>query len=888
MKIIRISFDHRGYKSKPEDYEIGNISIRVGNNPILVDHNNVRKIINAIATKGHAFAPATFYEGLRKKDSFKQTQLFALDFDETLAFDKAIDRAKQYELPILFAYETLSSTNQNRFRIVFLNDISINKIKVAEIMQLALMTIYPEADKKCKDVSRMYFGGKSLLYYDESYSFITIESLFRNMTLYLKDQYGFTHYRRKVAEFARITGIRLNEKGLLDVSIIDNFAEDYGNNQNGKNLPISSIILSTNVRKLPNESYQINFGDNHINSYGKKKKTNYHSKYRSEDLIKISSNCRLYQEFESGSRILHHQELYGIATNLIQIGSGATKFKDIIKLHSYFDDRPKKYSAWDYYLHYFKNNGSGQYKPESCDGFCPHKDQCPHGVNILTTCIPKSGQMEKLAGHEKVYVTLEEAEEDFRQQFRKFMDSYKNKVYIIKAQTGIGKSKMILEEIASLLSQNPTLRIIIAVPTLALKKEICERARAMGIEIVESPSLREIEKELPAEVWDYIEKLYSSGRSPIPYLKKLISEDHPECAGLFKQYLRELEAFKNCEGCAITTHKMLQNMDFKKYDLIITDEDIIFGSVIQNKIDISISDLKKLYKKFAKIAPTSALTKKLCSALKKSDTDELFTLPKVNCDIAIENIPMGFDIPAFAAATHFVCRKATGDNDEDLQNDHISFLAPTKFRDNIKNTKCIMVSATVDETICGYYFGKENIEFYSCKEARYKGTLNQFYDKSMSRSCINKDIGIIGAIKRCTKFLHTISFKSLLKHYVLDMTFGNTAGRDFLKGQDLDVIGTPHQTEWIYKLCAFTFGLVFDEEARLKPGTTVEHNGYKFCFMTYADEVLRAIQFYIIESELEQAVGRARLLRENCTVNVFSNFPLSQAIMKESEYSKVN
>jgi hypothetical protein len=39
----------------------------------------------------------------------------------------------------------------------------------------------------------------------------------------------------------------------------------------------------------------------------------------------------------------------------------------------------------------------------------------------------------------------------------------------------------------------------------------------------------------------------------------------------------------------------------------------------------------------------------------------------------------------------------------------------------------------------------------------------------------------------------------------------------------------------------------------------------------------------MIESELEQAVGRARLLRENCTVDLYSNFPLRQAVMKETD-----
>ncbi|MCL2580774.1 MAG: hypothetical protein FWE32_12235 [Oscillospiraceae bacterium] len=153
----------------------------------------------------------------------------------------------------------------------------------------------------------------------------------------------------------------------------------------------------------------------------------------------------------------------------------------------------------------------------------------------------------------------------------------------------------------------------------------------------------------------------------------------------------------------------------------------------------------------------------------------------------------------------------------------------------------------------------------------------------MSRAHIAKDPVIIKKIKRWSGFKHTISFK---KYKMDDLYFGNAAGCDHMKGENIDVIGTPHQPEWIYKLFALSIGLDFDWEEKLKPHTTAAHNGYRYRFSTYNDERLRAIQFYMIESELEQAVGRARLLRKGCTVNLFSNFPLCQAVMKESAYAK--
>jgi hypothetical protein len=106
-----------------------------------------------------------------------------------------------------------------------------------------------------------------------------------------------------------------------------------------------------------------------------------------------------------------------------------------------------------------------------------------------------------------------------------------------------------------------------------------------------------------------------------------------------------------------------------------------------------------------------------------------------------------------------------------------------------------------------------------------------------------------------------------------------------MEGKDILVIGTPYHAEFLYKLVAFNMGISFDEDAEMK-AQLVTYNGYRFWFTTYDDENLRAIHFWMIESELEQAVGRARLLRNDCKVHLFSNFPLNQAIMKEFDYDK--
>ena len=54
----------------------------------------------------------------------------------------------------------------------------------------------------------------------------------------------------------------------------------------------------------------------------------------------------------------------------------------------------------------------------------------------------------------------------------------------------------------------------------------------------------------------------------------------------------------------------------------------------------------------------------------------------------------------------------------------------------------------------------------------------------------------------------------------------------------------------------------------------IEYNGFKFMFNCYDNLELRKIQLGLIESDLIQAIGRARTLRTDAKVEVYSSFPL--------------
>ena len=872
MDIIKVSLDVESCWAKPTGTKVAQISKRIGSSvKELCSPQDVQRFISSVGSGLRTFCPATFREGIRDKEHFEQQQAFALDFDNKnsknkVSFEQVKARADLYDLPMLFAYDTLSSVNHNRFRIVFLNDNPVTDIRVSELVLKGLTTIFPEADPCSKSPIQMYFGGENIIYTGVSRNScptINVESVVRNTVNFLEQKHGAKHYKPYVTMFYREAGISLDERGNPDISIIEDSAERPGAFV-GDNL--QNPIIYTKVGRKSPTLYGINFGGKCTRNLSGQKKSNYHRPYELSVLGDVREVCRLFRELHAGERRLSHMELFGIATNMVQIQKGEDKFKEILHTQSYYDNRLQKYSKWEQDLRRIKG-----YKPYSCSEYCPHSGTCPHGKNILSTAKIKYHQMERIANCENNLVDLDEAWHHFKKQFDLAIASEKSGWHIIKCQTAMGKTEVVTKFLPT-----TQLRVLVSVSTNRLKREVAERFKATGIDFVVSPSLHELKDEMPCFVWDEIEELLNTGKSPLSLINKAIREDDPECAKLFQTYKQEMKAFADSECHAITTHRRLTNMDVSKYDLVIVDEDIIYSTVIPSRGTVSISDLEKLKRKLAASDPLAAKIRKI---LKKAKKSEFFTLQKIDYRKAYADIKMAVNISALCSAEYFCFRDSS--LEDGLDKDCVSFINTVHFSEN---TKYIMLSATADKNICKYYFGEDNVIFYDCKEARIIGALNQYYDKSMSRSYIKEHPEIFEAIKKWSGFPYTISFKKFEHIYGGDLHYGNCAGCDTLKNENIDVIGTPHQPEWIYKLFAYSLGFYVD--CALKPNTKVEYNGCRFLFTTYDDETLRNIQFYMINSEIEQAVGRARLLRCDCTVNLFSNFPIRQANLKESEYDR--
>jgi hypothetical protein len=906
--------DYQQYISKPDKTDKTApqlLSRRIGKQVHqMQSRREIAHYIRSIGSKGQTFCPATFHNRWRQTKNFEQTQMFVLDFDGTIDMSAIYDRTEKYGLPIFFVYETFSSEDCDRFRVVFLYDSPVKDIKAAQIIQNSLMTMFPEADENCRDIVHMYYGGKNLIYQneylnsDDDIPLLNVEYTVRKMTQYLKTQYGHGKYLEHVNKFAATNGIALTDKKHLDVSVVKNTdtpsnptvscTEHTGatdpTNPNGNFLPKCIIINKpANGEKLPSISYVIKLSENNNGVNRSAEKTaKVRTPYRSDFLAKISTKCLLYREFEGGSRKLQHNELYGIATNLIHVESGDIKFNELLSAYPFYSDDANNCAKWKNDLLYMRRN---KYLPMNCDNFCPHHNTCPHSTNILSTVKPLSRTMEKIAGYVEEYHPLADVELDVKQKIRSAMNEHYTGWRIIKAQTAIGKTSIYLK-----LLKNTPKRILVVVPTIHLKNEVFAKAVSMGLDVIETPSLDEI-TEMPTDIRKHIKFLYTTGQHKLvqPYIREMATSG-VEC---LMDYIKHKEKCLKHKGHVITTHRMLMSLDKKaldEFDVVLVDEDIILKSVIPNQVEITLSDLNgvikwaknELSKKRITVFMFNKLRSKISKIQKAAEKEMLFFIDgfkweqrknetsENNAESAAD-ILMPFNIPAFCEAKHFCLRKTS--DEFNLKNDTLVFLQPFKFHD----AQYVMVSATADGKVCEHCFGKSNVRFEVCKKVRYTGVLNQFYDETMSRDFIDKNVGVLDRIKSWSQFTNTITFK---KYALGELYFGNSEGSNHIEGQNIDVIGTPHQTEFIYKLFAFSIGIDFSKDARLKTNHSVTHNGYRFQFMTYDDENLRHIQFWIIESELEQAIGRARLLRYDCTVNLYSNFPICQAVMKKSKYER--
>lgn len=820
------------FNRKPDKKEIGRIS--KGLSEVTCEYT---RLAEGVGTLGMTFAPASF-NGSRKMSDFKEEQIFALDFDDGITYKEIQERLERYQIPILFAYKTFSwKPEHEKFRIVMGFSQVVKDAFTAKIIILILMEIFPECDGACKDPSRMFFGGRELLYLNDEDEQLLPEQLLISFDTYLRDKYGETHYTRYVKEFYRNNHVLTKKK---DRSPVFETVEEGDRS-------IFRLQETTDYRQCTTTSKSHNSGTQE----GDQKRR---SVIKNFDWNALYHCCQLYRDFVEGKVYYHYPELFHIALNLCCVNGGRKKFMEILNApqnaycSAYFD------RDWDFVLN---DTIKHEYYPMNCRS-CPHANVCTHNTNMLSTAKPTRHDVKIIEG--KAYCSIEEAEESLEKNMTVALRSRSSStIKLIIAQTGLGKTQKYLEMLRS--SDEP---FLIVVPTHRLKYEVFIRAREMGVkEIAATPPQPQISDELQEQIDHYYE--IGAGELAILAYKEMLgklrenSEDHVA----IKHYLEEVERVLHFSGHVIMTHQrflyLTKDSKFLRTHRVIIDEDIfptVFGIVTVDKSDIHKAMQEDCIRRDIKVY-------KHFKTIYKSKGDLQFgwsVEPFLSTEMVSELHDVHSNIFEMCTSRSMIVNKDT-----------VVYLRVKPFPcENV-----IIMSATASPELYKKFFPQSKIKVYKCKETEYIREVLQYTNRTYSRACLNTDSKIIEQLKEQAEGYNVITFLDVQKEFDTEYHFGGVEGLDCIKGEDLCVIGMPNVNDVVYRLYGMYAG-VSPGDMQMK-NLRVQYNGYDFSMFTYENETMQTIQCWYIESLLEQAVGRARLLRYDCEVKVYSGFPVAQA-----------
>lgn len=840
---IVVHLDGQRFTKKPSKEIIGKISSRITQNRVRI---SLKDFSYCVGENGQAFTRALL-RGKRRADFFEKQELFAIDIDEGLSYQEFMKRSKLYGILPFLVYDTLSAApEKEKFRAVYLMEAVIQKKELAELFNMMLIKVFPESDEICKDAARLFLGGKKIKYFNED-NRLGIENLVRACQCKMKEK-DPKNYRRNIENLVGDSGIAckdgciqiyrkdsvIDEKIPQDVDILGNMVIEYGK-------------VKKKIKKEVKGKREKNENEN---------KPNFPI-LRLKNKEKLSTYCSLYRDHLNEH--LHHNLKFLLATNLQYIKGGKKLFMNGIE-----EEETESKKNWEMEWTQIRSYG---YKPQSCiKGGCPYTDMC----NVDSLYSKLTWKIISLKEKEP-YITLEEAQNELRQYLYEAVEANDRDIHLIKAQTALGKTQAYCE----LACEKSDQAFMFVVPTLDLQDEIVKRLEVAGSHCIKTVSCIEKIKEKKLPIYNELITLYDSGQGD-------------KVKGRIQEYLEsnieelseiEIEEIKRClaqkeqlDGTCnvVTTHKMFLNLPLKileRYEIIV-DEDILM-SIIKDNDSVSLEKISEALN----AGVFSGDAEKRLKMLQNMEPGKAVRLEPIRIsELSEKDMNYFGDLVVLLGSQVFYY-------EENIQ--EIRYFNPME----IPKVKIIVLSATLNEKIWKGFCKNRRVKMNEVGMVQYKGKLMQFTYYSMSRECIRKLDGqkVKQVIKEITGVPEEqiITFKKFMDES--EIHFGKTEGFDKLKGKNLAIIGTPHYIVALYKMVGRYLG--YDTSKKLCR-QRVENSSYSFNLMTFSDAEMRNLQMYILEAELEQAVGRARLLRYNATVWVFSNFPLRQAEINQEDYLK--
>lgn len=208
---VKLCLDEERFTNKPK--KASSISARIAKSVVQVELEDLATQL--VLPNGRSFVPAHFRQDengtyRRTNEAWAGQQVFALDLDKGITLDELLQRCEEYRVHPAFIYSTFSSTHNDKFRAIFVTPMEITDFRMWKVTQTALMTLFPECDRACKDPARLFCGGKEILYsrFDAR---IQVPDLIESLCFYLSDTVRRSNYKRSIERFCGAVGLsRMN------------------------------------------------------------------------------------------------------------------------------------------------------------------------------------------------------------------------------------------------------------------------------------------------------------------------------------------------------------------------------------------------------------------------------------------------------------------------------------------------------------------------------------------------------------------------------------------------------------------------------------------------------------------------------------------------------
>lgn len=560
------------------------------------------------------------------------------------------------------------------------------------------------------------------------------------------------------------------------------------------------------------------------------------------DFEKLAERVQIFNDFING-KWLYHNELFGLATSLHWLKGGKKLFTDTMSKYNQLN----RTNYDNFKLNIIKYVANQQYLPMHLSAYSPHTADHEYS-NLITAIKLPIGQIERIK--QPTYISLDTATAEFTAKFNEALNANDNNIYIFKLPTGFGKTT----HLTNLTGQ------VLAFPTHALKDEVLNNMQVLARSTPQIPTFGS------NSLNSIINNYYAVGLNDAvtATLQRIANGNEPNVSNtdaiLAHNYLLQLNHPWDHRTTLLTTHQRIL-LGGTVAPTIIFDED-----PIKDILSVQQTRLNDLILLNAHL-PAGYDVSQLIDSIRGATPGVVYHtnpvhIPRNILTDTIANHPTQSNVIQLITSFAFTVSEQ---NNGTIQYIAKRQLDPTK--------KYIILSATV-QTHLYHKLYPGRVQVVDQSNIQLKGMVNQYIDRSYSRASLTNDL--IGEVQEQVSNLPIITFKSKKSEFekaTANMHYGNVLGYNELSGQNLAVVGTPHLNEVVYRLIAFAVGINPNLELDLVV-RHIEYGDFRFCFRTFDSKQLQEIQLGLIESELIQAVGRARPLRNDCVVEVFSNLPL--------------